>query len=162
VRPFVPSFCRSDQSSNLVNKDNREKGKTALTKADFARKQRQNLEAYLLQLIRATMFLPQANRLCKFLEISALGLKLSTLGGYQGKQGYLRVMNTGAFCSSPPTVLSGYLPHRRLEKDKARLSPPVLQGEARPQVVHRPRELHRGRQRARSGTPAISFVLIMP
>ena len=30
-----------------------------------------------------------ANRLCKFLEISAIAVSLATQGGEQGKQGYL-------------------------------------------------------------------------
>lgn len=43
------------------------------------------------------MFVPEANRLCKFLEISALSLALANRGGFQGKQGYLRIMSSGAF-----------------------------------------------------------------
>jgi phospholipase D1/2 len=43
------------------------------------------------------MFVPEANRLCKFLEISALSLALANRGGFQGKQGYLRIMSNGAF-----------------------------------------------------------------
>lgn len=35
------------------------------------------------------MFRPEANRLCKFLEISAMSLSLASRGGEQGKQGYL-------------------------------------------------------------------------
>ena len=35
------------------------------------------------------MFGPGANRLCKFLEISAMSVMLAPVGGEQGKQGYL-------------------------------------------------------------------------
>lgn len=42
------------------------------------------------------MFRPEANRLCKFLEISALSVHLATRGGTQGKQGYLRILSPGA------------------------------------------------------------------
>lgn len=42
------------------------------------------------------MFRPEANRLCKFLEVSALSIALATRGGFQGKQGYLRVMSSNA------------------------------------------------------------------
>lgn len=35
------------------------------------------------------MFGPGANRLCKFLEISAMSVSLAPGGGEQGKQGYL-------------------------------------------------------------------------
>ncbi|GAA6060274.1 hypothetical protein JCM10212_003974 [Sporobolomyces blumeae] len=65
-------------------------------KAEFARGQREALENYLLKLIRATMFGPSANRLCKFLEISAMSISLATRGGEQGKQGYLRITSGGA------------------------------------------------------------------
>ncbi|GAA5927466.1 uncharacterized protein JCM15063_005909 [Sporobolomyces koalae] len=65
-------------------------------KAEFARGQREALESYLLKLIRATMFGPSANRLCKFLEISAMSIQLATRGGEQGKQGYLRITSGGA------------------------------------------------------------------
>lgn len=69
----------------------------AENKGEFARLQREGLEDYLLKLTRATMFVPEANRLCKFLEISALSLALANRGGFQGKQGYLRIMSSGAF-----------------------------------------------------------------
>jgi phospholipase D1/2 len=42
------------------------------------------------------MFLPDANRLCKFFELSAMTTYLATAGGVQGKQGYLRIMSSGA------------------------------------------------------------------
>ncbi|ORY91608.1 hypothetical protein BCR35DRAFT_316841 [Leucosporidium creatinivorum] len=70
-------------------------------KADFTRAQRQALEDYLLKLIRATMFRPEANRLCKFLEISAMSLSLASRGGEQGKQGYLSILSSGASRRKP-------------------------------------------------------------
>ena len=42
------------------------------------------------------MFRPEANRLCKFFELSAMAIALAKRGGSQGKQGYLRVMSSGA------------------------------------------------------------------
>ncbi|GAA6057144.1 hypothetical protein JCM3770_004845 [Rhodotorula araucariae] len=71
-------------------------GRGNVGKAEFARMQREALENYLLKLIRATMFGAGANRLCKFLEISAMSIQLATRGGEQGKQGYLRVTSSGA------------------------------------------------------------------
>lgn len=87
-------------------------------KVRFAQLQREGLQAYLRKLIRATvsyifqemrestltyeckcwqqMFGPGANRLCKFLEISSLSIALATKGGELGKQGYLRIMSSGA------------------------------------------------------------------
>ncbi|KAM0748139.1 phospholipase D, partial [Meredithblackwellia eburnea MCA 4105] len=71
-------------------------GRGQVGKAEFARAQRDVLENYVLKLIRATMFGPGANRLCKFLEISAMSIQLAAKGGEQGKQGYLRIMSSGA------------------------------------------------------------------
>lgn len=62
-------------------------------KADFAKAQRDALEDYIIELIKRTMFRPEANRLCKFFEISALSISLATRGGFQGKQGYLRILS---------------------------------------------------------------------
>ncbi|EST09986.1 Phospholipase D-like domain protein [Kalmanozyma brasiliensis GHG001] len=67
------------------------KGKTS--KAEFARAQRDSLENYIIELIRSTMFRAEANRLCKFFEISALSVSLASRGGHQGKQGYLRILS---------------------------------------------------------------------
>ncbi|GAA5906624.1 hypothetical protein JCM6882_008077 [Rhodosporidiobolus microsporus] len=77
-------------------------GKGGVGKAEFAKAQREALENYLLKLIKATMFGPGANRLCKFLEISAMSIMLSTRGGEQGKQGYLRITSSGASRKKTP------------------------------------------------------------
>jgi hypothetical protein len=61
-------------------------------KVTFARLQRLHLENYLLALIKAVMFRPEANRLAKFFEISALSISLAKSGGIQGKAGILRVL----------------------------------------------------------------------
>lgn len=55
----------------------------------FAIKQRMQLEEYLRRLIRIMIFRPDSNRLCKFLELSALGVRLAAEGSYHGKEGYL-------------------------------------------------------------------------
>lgn len=62
-------------------------------RAQFAKSQREALEDYLVELIRKTLFRPEANRLCKFFEMSALSVSLAVRGGYQGKQGYLRILS---------------------------------------------------------------------
>ncbi|KAI9492089.1 hypothetical protein BDB00DRAFT_731172, partial [Zychaea mexicana] len=53
------------------------------------------LERYLYSLARALWISPQINRLCKFLEISTLGLYLSVSdpNGYHGKEGYLTIVD---------------------------------------------------------------------
>ncbi|KAJ6584781.1 phospholipase D [Mycena capillaripes] len=61
---------------------------------DFARMQRENLETYLISLIRAVMFHPAANRLAGFLEVSALFINLAHSGGHQLKAGYLQIEST--------------------------------------------------------------------
>ncbi|KAF4577108.1 Phospholipase D1 [Pleurotus pulmonarius] len=63
--------------------------------ADFARMQREVLENYLIELIRAVMFHPSANRLSGFFEISALFISLAQSGGAQYKGGYLRIEEAG-------------------------------------------------------------------
>nr|GAT50596.1 phospholipase D [Mycena chlorophos] len=61
---------------------------------DFARLQRENLETYLINLIRAVMFHPSVNRLAGFLEVSALFINLAPSGGHQLKGGYLQIEAT--------------------------------------------------------------------
>ncbi|EMC92501.1 hypothetical protein BAUCODRAFT_77697 [Baudoinia panamericana UAMH 10762] len=53
--------------------------------------QRRKLATYLQQMIRWLIFRADANRLCRFLEISALALRLGAEGGWQGKQGLLTI-----------------------------------------------------------------------
>ncbi|KAF8456421.1 hypothetical protein BDZ91DRAFT_686048 [Kalaharituber pfeilii] len=55
----------------------------------FAIRQRHKLEEYLQGLIRIMIFRPDSNRLCKFLELSALGVRLAAENSYHGKEGYL-------------------------------------------------------------------------
>ncbi len=59
--------------------------------ARFANKQRKKLELYLQKMIKFLLFRPESNRLCKFLEISALGMRLAAEGSYHGKEGYLLI-----------------------------------------------------------------------
>ncbi|KAJ7147560.1 phospholipase D [Mycena crocata] len=65
-----------------------------LGQKDFARMQRESLENYLINLIRAVMFHPAANRLAGFLEVSALFVNLAHSGGLQLKAGYLQIEST--------------------------------------------------------------------
>lgn len=60
----------------------------------FAEMQRQTLEEYLKSLIRYMIFRGTANRLCKFLEFSAMGLRLSGEKSYHGKEGPLTIIST--------------------------------------------------------------------
>lgn len=57
----------------------------------FATRQRKLLETYLQQMINFMLFRPESNRLCKFLEVSALGMRLASEGSYHGKEGFLLI-----------------------------------------------------------------------
>ena len=100
--PGIPYF-------KFLKKESRERG-SDVGRADFARLQREGLESYLIELIRAVagtflslsfqlpdqcsykMFLPTSNRLAGFLEVSALSIHLAHFGGVQYKAGYLRIV----------------------------------------------------------------------
>lgn len=73
---------------------------------EFSRIQRNAIEDYIIALIRRTMFRPEANRLCKFFELSALGISLATRGGFSGKQGFLRVLSRGGRKAEQRALLS--------------------------------------------------------
>ncbi|TIA70455.1 hypothetical protein E3P92_03085 [Wallemia ichthyophaga] len=91
---------------NLLKREGRLKGKE-LSKSDFARMQRDSLQNYLIDLIRATMFSSSANRICRFFEFSALTVCLIQNGGSQGKAGYLRIMsNNCGRLSAQPSIVS--------------------------------------------------------
>ena len=66
-------------------------------KGDYEDYQRRELEKYLRGLLRTFMFRGGSNRLCKFLEISALGLNLAVEGGYHGKEGKMYSKKPGKF-----------------------------------------------------------------
>ena len=59
----------------------------------YQRRQRRKLETYLQQMIRWLIFRPDSTRICKFLELSALAIRLSAEGGFQGKQGLLTILS---------------------------------------------------------------------
>jgi phospholipase D1/2 len=65
------------------------------TGVNYAERVRKKLEAYLHQLITWLIFRPGSNRLCKFLELSSLGVRLATEGGYHGKEGLMTIMSSG-------------------------------------------------------------------
>lgn len=63
-------------------------------KQNHHERQRKKLEAYLRGLTTYLIFRPDSNRLCKFLELSALGVRLAAEGGYHGKEGYLLIKSS--------------------------------------------------------------------
>ncbi|KIY71705.1 phospholipase D [Cylindrobasidium torrendii FP15055 ss-10] len=86
----MPEFPRTSiPYLKFLQKEGKEKGKH-VDHAEFARLQREALETYLVDLIRAVMFHPATNRLAGFLEISALFIQLAGSGN-QSKAGELRI-----------------------------------------------------------------------
>lgn len=66
----------------------------AAQKRIYAEKQRRKLEQYLQEMIRWLIFRPDSNRLCRFLELSALGVRLAAEGSYHGKEGFLVIQSS--------------------------------------------------------------------
>lgn len=64
-----------------------------MQRAAFIRKQRTKLEKYLQEMIHWLMFRADANRLCRFLELSALGVRLAPDGSYHGKECFLHIQS---------------------------------------------------------------------
>ncbi|OAA72651.1 phospholipase D1 [Akanthomyces lecanii RCEF 1005] len=59
----------------------------------FVERQRRTLEQYLSEMIRWLMFRADSNRLCRFLELSALGVRLAAEGSYHGKECFLHIQS---------------------------------------------------------------------
>ncbi|KAJ2901867.1 uncharacterized protein MKZ38_001300 [Zalerion maritima] len=66
----------------------------AANKRRFVLEQRRMLEKYLHEMIRWLMFRADSNRLCRFLELSALGVRLAAEGSYHGKECYLHIQSS--------------------------------------------------------------------
>ncbi|KAI0601465.1 hypothetical protein F4775DRAFT_396148 [Biscogniauxia sp. FL1348] len=67
---------------------------SAALKKKYIERQRKTLEKYLQEMIHWLMFRPDSNRLCKFLELSALGVRLAAEGSFHGKECYLHIQST--------------------------------------------------------------------
>ena len=63
-------------------------------KETYPEHQRKKLELYLQKMIRFLIFRPDSNRLCRFLELSALGVRLAAEGSYHGKEGYMVIQSS--------------------------------------------------------------------
>ena len=88
---FSPIGLRRTSTSELDPLPNDPDDLDARTRELYQRRQRRKLETYLQQMIRWLIFRPDSTRLCKFLELSALAIRLSVEGGFQGKQGLLTI-----------------------------------------------------------------------
>ncbi|KAK9417974.1 putative phospholipase D [Seiridium unicorne] len=68
--------------------------KAELQRRKFVERQRSKLEKYLQEMIHWLMFRADANRLCRFLELSALGVRLAADGSYHGKECFLHIQSS--------------------------------------------------------------------
>ena len=88
-----PSLGISRRKSSLANAHGAEGSSAPARKDAYPERQRKKLELYLQQMIRYLIFRPESNRLCKFLELSALGVRLAAEGSYHGKEGLLIIQS---------------------------------------------------------------------
>ncbi|KAL9114179.1 MAG: hypothetical protein Q9227_001951 [Pyrenula ochraceoflavens] len=68
-------------------------GSSATKRDTYPERQRKKLEVYLQKMIKFMLFRPDSNRLCKFLEVSALGMRLAAESSYHGKEGFLMIQS---------------------------------------------------------------------
>ncbi|KAG0645079.1 Phospholipase D1 [Hyphodiscus hymeniophilus] len=86
----------------------------AQQKRIYNEKQRRRLEQYLQEMIRWLIFRADSNRLCRFLELSALGVRLAAEGSYHGKEGFLVIQTANGLdvrrMLTPKNVFSRHSP----------------------------------------------------
>ena len=85
-----PTLNPSRRKSSVANVSG---GDGTVRRGAYQERQRKKLELYLQQMIRYLMLRPESNRLCKFLELSALGVRLAAEGTYHGKEGLLVIQS---------------------------------------------------------------------
>lgn len=85
-----PTLGGSRRKSSVANVNG---GEGTVRKGAYPERQRKKLEVYLQQMIRYLIFRPESNRLCKFLELSALGVRLAAEGSWHGKEGLLVIQS---------------------------------------------------------------------
>ncbi|KAK4126702.1 phospholipase D [Parathielavia appendiculata] len=66
----------------------------AAQRRKYVERQQRMLEKYLQDMIRWLMFRADSNRLCRFFELSALGVRLAAEGSYHGKECYLHIQSS--------------------------------------------------------------------
>ncbi|KAI8624813.1 phospholipase D [Xylariaceae sp. FL1651] len=93
INTFLPrrqsSGLGDGREGSMLNPQN-----AAALQRRYIEKQRKTLEKYLQDMIHWLMFRPDSNRLCKFLELSALGVRLAAEGSFHGKECYLHIQST--------------------------------------------------------------------
>ncbi|KAI9810163.1 MAG: Phospholipase D1 [Phylliscum demangeonii] len=93
-RPAVPTRSESvDFETELQAAGSAIGTVPGVRRETYPERQRKKLEQYLQQLIRHLIFRADSTRLCKFLELSSLGIRLAAEGGYHGKEGFLVIQS---------------------------------------------------------------------
>nr|XP_018262600.1 phospholipase D [Kwoniella dejecticola CBS 10117]OBR84758.1 phospholipase D [Kwoniella dejecticola CBS 10117] len=120
--PYLNKLGGNQQSSasqgknqGSTNEKERDKPHKPVGKAEYAQASRDALQQYLVELIRAVIFRPESNRLCKFFELSALTLQLAPRGGFQGKAGFLKIpdWNASRRANQPGLAPTTWAAHRK-------------------------------------------------
>lgn len=100
--PYLGRVRLGNKEAKVLGLDNsedekqEEQSKKGKSRQEQSRQSRIALQQYLVDLIRAVMFRPESNRLCKFFELSSLTVSLAPRGGFQGKAGFLRMSGSSA------------------------------------------------------------------
>ncbi|KAJ5885297.1 Phospholipase D eukaryota [Penicillium taxi] len=92
-----PSAALTRRKSSITNQEGEAVvgGEGMSSKREtYPERQRKKLEMYLQKMIRFLIFRADSNRLCKFLELSALGVRLAAEGSYHGKEGFLIIQSS--------------------------------------------------------------------
>ncbi|KAJ5162428.1 hypothetical protein N7492_007820 [Penicillium capsulatum] len=95
-----PSVAISRRKSSITNPQGDESAAApsstheGVRRETYPERQRKKLEMYLQKMIRFLIFRADSNRLCKFLELSALGVRLAAEGSYHGKEGFLIIQSS--------------------------------------------------------------------
>ncbi|CAK7211284.1 Phospholipase D1 [Sporothrix curviconia] len=66
----------------------------ALARRKYVERQQRMLEKYLNEMVHWLIFRADSNRLCRFLELSALGVRLAAEGSYHGKECFLHIQSS--------------------------------------------------------------------
>ncbi|CAK7204562.1 Phospholipase D1 [Sporothrix eucalyptigena] len=66
----------------------------AAAKRKYVERQQRMLEKYLNEMVHWLIFRADSNRLCRFLELSALGVRLAAEGSYHGKECFLHIQSS--------------------------------------------------------------------
>ncbi|KAJ5594526.1 uncharacterized protein N7459_000734 [Penicillium hispanicum] len=88
------SITNAQEGESAAGPSSTHEGAPSGKRETYPERQRKKLEMYLQKMIRFLIFRADSNRLCKFLELSALGVRLAAEGSYHGKEGFLIIQSS--------------------------------------------------------------------